>query len=247
MIGAIVQARMGSTRLPGKVMMEAAGKPLLAHLLERLSYCRHLEKTIVATSTNERDDPIEHLCNSLRVLVYRGSEYDVLDRYYQAAEAFGITCIVRVTSDCPLIDPELIDETICCFMTKLDDYDLITNRHPLTYIDGLDFDLIPSASLDVAWRTARTPHQREHVVPFFWESGMRVHNFEDPRRLFYSNRWTLDYIEDYELIKSIYSALYKNGQRLTTKHILTYLSAHRDLSEINSKYLPPAISQSNSQ
>ena len=247
MIGAIVQARMASTRLPGKVMMEAAGKPLLGHLLERLSYCRNLEKTIVATTTNERDDLIAGLCNSLGVLVYRGSEYDVLDRYYQAARAFRIRCIVRVTSDCPLIDPELIDDKISCFMNKLDEYDLITNRHPLTYVDGLDFDLIPLAALDVAWRTARASHQREHVVPFFWESGMRVHNFEDPRQLFYSNRWTLDYIEDYELIKSIYSALYRNGQRFTTKDILTYLSANPDLSQINSKYLPPAISQSNDQ
>jgi spore coat polysaccharide biosynthesis protein SpsF len=244
MIGAIVQARMGSTRLPGKVMLEAAGKPLLGHLLERLSYCRNLEKTIVATTTNVRDDLIADLCNSLGVLVYRGSEYDVLDRYYQAATTFNIRCIVRVTSDCPLIDPELIDDTISCFMNKLDEYDLITNRHPLTYVDGLDFDLIPLAALDVAWRTARASHQREHVVPFLWESGMRVHNFEDPLKLFYSNRWTLDYIEDYELIKSIYSALYKDGQRFTTKDILTYLSAHPGLSQINSKYLPPALNRS---
>lgn len=247
MIGAIVQARMGSSRLPGKVMMEAAGKPLLGHLLERLSYCRQLKKTIVATTINKRDDIIADLCNSLRVPVYRGSEYDVLDRYYQAAKAFEIGCIVRVTSDCPLIDPELIDDKISGFMDKLDEYDLITNRNPLTYVDGLDFDLIPLSALDVAWRAARTSHQREHVVPFFWESGMRVHNFEDPQKLFYIHRWTLDYIEDYQLIESIYSALYRDGQRFTTNDILTYLSANPDLSQVNSKYLPLAISQTNHQ
>jgi spore coat polysaccharide biosynthesis protein SpsF len=238
MIGAIVQARMGSTRLPGKVMLEAAGKPLLGHLLERLSYCQRLEKTIVATTTNERDDVIEDLCNLLGVVVYRGSEYDVLDRYYQAAKAFGITCVVRVTSDCPLIDPGLIDEKLSFFMNKLDQFDLITNRHPLTYADGLDFDLIPLEGLDVAWRTARESHQREHVVPFFWESGMRVYNFEDPRKLFYTHRWTLDYIEDYELIKSIYSGLYRNGQRFTTSDILRFLTEDPKLSQINAKYLP---------
>lgn len=240
MIGAIVQARMGSTRLPGKVMLEAAGKPLLRHLLERLSYCQCLDKTIVATTTNGRDDVILDLCNSLQVEVYRGSEYDVLDRYYQVAKAVGITCIVRVTSDCPLIDPELIDDKIAFFRDKLNEYDLITNRHPLTYADGLDFDLIPLEGLDAAWRTARASHQREHVVPFFWESAMRVCNFEDPRRLFYSHRWTLDYREDYELIKSIYSALYKTGHRFTTGDILEFLAANPNLSEINAKYLPPA-------
>ena len=238
MIGAIIQARTGSTRLPGKVMMEAAGKPLLGHLLERLSYCRRLEKTIVATTTNERDDVIEELCDSFGVAVYRGSENDVLDRYYQAAKAFGITCIVRVTSDTPLIDPDLVDEKLSYFADRLGQYDLITNRHPLTYADGLDFDLIPFDGLDTAWKTARESHQREHVVPFFWESGMRVYNFEDPRKLFYTHRWTLDYIEDYELIKAIYSGLYKNGQRFTTNDILKFLTENPTLSQINAKYLP---------
>lgn len=238
MIGAIVQARMGSTRLPGKVMMEAAGKPLLAHLLERLSHSRHLEKTIVATTTNGRDDVIEALCSSLRVAVYRGSECDVLDRYYQAAKVYGLRCIVRVTSDCPLIDPELIDDKISEFLSELGQYDLITNRHPLTYADGLDFDLIPLESLGVVWKNASESHQREHVVPYFWESGMRVCNFEDPRRLFYAHRWTLDYVEDYDLIKSIYSGLYRQGQRFTTADILQFLAVHPELSMTNAKYLP---------
>jgi len=237
-IGAIVQARMGSTRLPGKVMLEGAGKPLLGHLLERLSYSQHLERTIVATTTSERDNVIEELCSSLGVLVYRGSEDDVLDRYYQAAKAFGLTTIVRVTSDCPLIDPWLIDEKIAFFKSKFSSYDLITNRHPLTYPDGIDFDLIPLHGLETAWRNAREALHREHVVPFFWECGLRVYNFEDPRKLFYSHRWTLDYIEDYELIKAIYSGLYKDHSKFATDDILKYLSAHPELSQINAKYLP---------
>jgi spore coat polysaccharide biosynthesis protein SpsF len=247
MIGAIVQARMGSTRLPGKVMMEGAGKPLLGHLLERLGYCKKLEKIIVATSTDGRDDVIDKFCNSHHVAVYRGSEHDVLDRYYQAARALEITCIVRVTSDCPLIDPILIDEKISQFLNKLDDYDLITNRHPLTYPDGVDFDLIPLHGLDAAWRNATEAHQREHVVPFFWESGMRVNNFEDPRRLFYSHRWTLDYIEDYELIRSIYLTLYKNNPKFTSEDILKCLCANPELSRINAKYLPSTSSHNQNE
>jgi spore coat polysaccharide biosynthesis protein SpsF len=229
---------MGSTRLPGKVMMSAAGKPLLHLLLERLSHCRCVDEIVVATTIDERDDVIEDLCKSLEIAVYRGSENDVLDRYYQAAKVHKITCVVRVTSDCPLIDPDLIDEKISIFLNKLDKYDLITNRHPLTYVDGLDFDLIPFEALEAVWRSARESHQREHVVPFFWESGMRVYNFEDSRKLFYSHRWTLDYIEDYELIESIYSGLYKNGEKFTTSDILRFLATRPELSNINAKYLP---------
>lgn len=238
MIGAIIQARMGSTRLPGKVMLEAGGKPLLSHLITRVGYCRRVDRIIVATTTNERDDVIEELCRSLDVKVYRGSESDVLDRYYKAAEAHGISCVVRVTSDCPLIDPELIDEQLSYFADKLDQYDLITNRHPLTYADGLDFDVIPFEALAFVWRAATASHQREHVVPYFWETGMRVHNFEDPRRLFLTHRWTLDYVEDYELIKAIYAALYRNGHRFTTDDILKFLGANPVIPQINAKYLP---------
>ncbi len=238
MIGAIIQARMGSTRLPGKVMMEAAGKPLLSHLLARVGCCQRVDRIIVATTTNERDDVIEDLCSSLNVTVYRGSENDVLDRYYKIAQAHGISCVVRVTSDCPLIDPELIDEQLSYFADKLYQYDLITNRHPLTYADGLDFDLIPFEALSSAWRKATASHQREHVVPYFWETGMRVYNFEDPRQLFLTHRWTLDYVEDYQLIKSIYSALYREGHRFTTDDVLKFLSANPDISQINAKYLP---------
>jgi spore coat polysaccharide biosynthesis protein SpsF len=238
MIAAIVQARMGSTRLPGKVMLEGAGQPLLGHLLERLGYSRHLAKIVVATSTNPRDDIIKQYCSSVQVPVFRGSEHDVLDRYFQAARALGITVVVRVTSDCPLLDPELIDEQLERFAGKLGDYDLITNRHPLTYVDGLDFDIIPIKALEAAWGKADRPHQREHVVPFFWEAGLRVHNFEDPHRLFYVHRWSLDYPEDYELIRWIYRALYTQGRRFATKDVIEYLSAHPDVSKVNAKHLP---------
>jgi spore coat polysaccharide biosynthesis protein SpsF len=229
---------MGSTRLPGKVLLEAAGKPLLGLLLERLSCSRQLEKIIVATTTDGRDDVIENYCKSMGVPVYRGSEKDVLDRYYQTAKAFGLDRIVRVTSDCPLIDSSLIDEKLENFEERFGDYDLVTNRHPLTYVDGLDFDIIPLEALEFAWRSARETHQREHVVPFFWEAGLRVHNFEDPRCLFYVHRWTLDYVEDFELIRSIYTALYKKDQRFSTNDILEHLAAHPELPKINARYLP---------
>jgi spore coat polysaccharide biosynthesis protein SpsF len=237
-IGAIIQARMGSTRLPGKVMLEAAGKPLLDHLMERLSFSTTLEKVVVATSTDKRDDVIEEFCKSQSIPVFRGSLNDVLDRYYRAAKYFELDIVVRITSDCPLIDPVLVDEMVRFYAEHKDQYDLVTNRHPLTYPDGLDADVMSAACLEHVWRHATEPHQREHTIPYFWEAGMRVYNFEHPDLLFNRYRWTLDYPEDYELIKCIFESLYKEGELFTTQNILDYLAINPKLSNINAKYLP---------
>jgi len=238
MIGAIVQARMASTRLPGKVMLSAAGKPLLGHVVERLSFSTTLEQVAVATSTDARDDIIQDFCKSRDIPVFRGSINDVLDRYYRAARHLGLDVIIRITSDCPLIDPMLVDEMVRFFIEHQDQYDLVTNRHPLTYPDGLDVDVMPMGSLEYVWQHATEPHQREHTIPYFWEAGMRVYNFEHPDQLFYQHRWTLDYPEDYELVKSIFTALYRKGELFTTRDILDYLAMHPELLKINAKYLP---------
>jgi spore coat polysaccharide biosynthesis protein SpsF len=230
---------MGSTRLPGKVLKEAAGKPLLAHLLERLARARVLDRIVVATSTDGRDDAIAALCGRVGVGVFRGSETDVLDRYFRAAEEFGLDVIVRVTADCPLIDPEIVDEMVQFFLRNRGRFDLVTNRHPLTYPDGLDFDVLSREALAHAWRTATAPHHREHTVPFFWETGMRVHNFVDPENRFRRHRWTLDYPEDYELIRRIIEALHRDGERFGTCEILAFLEKNPELSSLNAKYIPP--------
>jgi spore coat polysaccharide biosynthesis protein SpsF len=228
---------MGSSRLPGKVMLAAAGKPLLGHLLERLAACETLNVIAVATSDQERDDAIAKYCESIGTSVFRGSEYDVLDRYYQAARTFGLTTIVRVTSDCPLIDPALIDEQVRFFESRRSDFDLVTNRHPLTYPDGLDFDIIPIEALRLAWKNATQSAHREHTVPYFWDSGMRVHNFVDPRNLFLKHRWTLDYPEDYQLISTILDAVYSSDRRFTTAEILEFLEQNPTLPTLNAHYI----------
>ncbi|HET7565282.1 MAG TPA: glycosyltransferase family protein [Gemmatimonadaceae bacterium] len=240
MIGAIVQARMGSTRLPGKVMLEAAGKPMLGHLLERLEAAATVEAIIVATSTDARDDPIVAFCEARGTPVFRGSETDVLDRYYRAAWAFACSVIVRITGDCPLIDPGIVDMLVLDFVAHREEYDLVTNRHPLTFPDGLDLDVFSRRSLAQAWAHARTPHQREHTVPYFWESGMRVHNVTHPDNLFLRHRWTLDYPEDYALIRRLLDALYKEGHVFGMADILAYLAKHPALSALNARYLPAA-------
>ncbi len=238
MVGAIVQARMGSTRLPGKVLLEAAGKTLLEHLMERIGHCKTLDLATVATSVNPGDDVITNLCDKRGFPVFRGSELDVLDRYRQAAHHFRLDIVVRISSDCPLLDPTLTDQIIGFFLDHADEYDLVTNRLPLTFPDGLDVDVMSVSALEHVWRNATEPHQREHTIPYFWESGMRVFNFEHPDNLFRKHRWTLDYWEDYELIKAILEGLYRPGYPFGMQDILAFLKGNLHLSDLNAVYLP---------
>jgi len=238
MTAAIVQARMGSTRLPGKVAREVAGQTLLEHLIERLGFAGRLDEIVVATSTAAADDVIEQLCQRRGIHCFRGSEHDVLDRYFGAARHFAADIVVRVTADCPLIDPAIVDHMIEVYAAEPDRYDLVTNRHPLTYPDGLDVDVIPTRALKVVWERADQPHQREHVIPYFWEAGMRVRNVEHPHNLFRTQRWTVDYHEDAELVSAVLEALYRPGAPFGMNDVLTFLAANPDVSRLNAKYLP---------
>lgn len=233
MIGAVVQARMGSSRLPGKVLLDLAGQPALLRLVDRLRCCETLETIVVATSVEGKDDVIAALCEAHAVPVFRGSEKDVLDRYYRAALACRLSVVVRVTADCPLVDASLADEMIRFFLRRRGDFDLVTNRHPLTYPDGLDVDVMAMGGLERAWREADTPLEREHVIPFFWQRGLRIHNFECPERLFATHRWTLDYPEDYVLLRSVYEALQREGEIFTTAEVLAFLAEHPEIRELN--------------
>ena len=231
---------MGSTRLPGKVLMAAAGKPMLGHLLDRLAFSRTLDGVVVATTRELRDDPIDAYCRERGTPVFRGSEADVLDRYHGAAAESSLEVIVRVTADCPLIDPTLVDEMVELFRAHDGAYDVVTNRNPLTFPDGTDLDVISRSALDEAWTRATLPRHREHVVPFFWESGYRVLNHEDPSRGFRRHRWTLDYPEDFELIRRILEALHQEGRLFTRHDVLAFLAANPELPSLNSRYIPPA-------
>src|SRR5215813_1256921 len=166
-ISAIIQARMGSTRLPGKVLMNIGGRSALARVVRRLSRATLIHHVIVATSDLPADDAIVKECARLAVACFRGSESDVLDRYYWAAKANDASAVVRITSDCPLIDPQLVDETIQAFETAQADY--ASNVIPRTYPRGLDTEGFTTEGLAWAWLEAREPHQREHVTPFFHE------------------------------------------------------------------------------
>jgi len=199
---AIVQARMGSTRLPGKVMMPVAGMPMIELLLERLSRARAIDIIILATSSRARDDELSSHVEKLGYAVYRGSEDDVLDRYYQAACLHKADTVVRVTGDCPLIDPALVDEVVDAYMNTGVDY--ASNIDPPTYPDGLDAEVFSFRALERDWKEAFTPYEREHVTPFIRESGYFTVTNVSYSEDYSAERWTVDKPGEMELIQRIF-------------------------------------------
>ncbi len=208
------------------------------NVLERLANARSLDRVLVATSTLPGDDAIAELCARVGVPCFRGRERDVLDRYYQAARSLSAETVVRVTADCPLVDPNLLDSMVRYQQLHQREFDLVTNRHPLTFPDGLDVDVMPFASLEAAWSRASTPQQREHVIPWFWETGQRVHNVEHPDNLFLQHRWTVDYEADAVLVAAIFEKLYQPGRIFGLRDILALVDREPNLRLINSAYFP---------
>lgn len=164
MLAAIIQARMGSTRLPKKVMLNILEKPILWHVINRVSKASLIDKLIVATTTNNEDDAIVEFCKNNGILFFRGSENDVLDRYYQCAKEYNITDIARITADCPLHDPNVIDMIIKEYMGN--DYDYVSNSIEYTFPDGLDVEIFSFDALKIAWENAKLFSEREHVTPY---------------------------------------------------------------------------------
>ena len=233
-IGAIVQARMTSSRLPGKVLMPIDGTPMLAHQIYRIKQAKMLDKIIVSTSTHETDNPISELCNSIGVDLYRGSLEDVLDRFSKTANFFKVDSIVRLTADCPLIDPGLIDKVIVGFLKN--DYDYFSNCNPPTYPDGLDVEIFSKEVLTVAVENAKLPSQREHVSPFIKRNlpKSKMGNLESETN--YSNlRWTVDEMSDLTFVREVFSELYINNNNFTWYDVLCLIKQKPNLLNINSK------------
>ena len=167
MIGCIIQARMGSSRLPGKVLMKSGnGMPLLYHVINQLRYCSKVKNLVIATTTNQEDDSIEKFANDNSVNIFRGKEKDVLDRYFQCAKKYSFSTIVRITSDCPLIDPQIVDKVIERFFSG--NYDYATNTLIRTFPIGTDVEVFSFSVLETAWKNAQLPSEREHVTPYIY-------------------------------------------------------------------------------
>lgn len=236
---AIIQARMGSTRLPGKVMRTLCGKTILGHVLARVKAAKRLDTIVVATTAAEADRDIVEECRRWGVLSFRGSEEDVLARYHGAAMASHAETIVRITSDCPLYDPTLLDDMLIAFAAarrQNPPVDYLSNTQRRTYPRGLDTEIFTFAALDRAWHETAQPHEREHVTPYFYQhpERFRLQSYEaaeDHSGL----RWTLDTPEDWEFVTAVYSALGHEGNCFTTEQVLKLLKAKPELSQLNAQ------------
>ena len=245
---AIIQARMASSRLPGKVLLDIAGQPMLTHVVERTRRARTVDQVIVATTTDVVDDPLVEFCSQHKYPYYRGSQYDVLDRYYQAACKFVepvdrvSAVIVRITSDCPVIDPDVIDQTVHAYQEIAGESEdlpsvFVANRLPppwgRTFPIGLDTEVCAFSSLELAWKEARAPHQREHVMPFFYDQPdrFRIHLVNHSAD-YGSLRWTVDTPQDLELVRRIFD-YFPGRNDFTWLEILALFEHHPELADIN--------------
>jgi len=231
---AIIQARMGSTRLPGKVMKKILGKPVILWDLDRISLSKLLDEIAVAIPYGKENDVIVDTMREYndKVIIARGSEDDVLDRYYRASLQTKADVVVRITSDCPLIDPVVIDKVIKRFLDN--DCDYCSNSLTRTYPRGLDTEVFSFNALEEAWNKAKKDYEREHVTPYIVENPdifklLNVSNDIDLSDL----RWTMDTKEDYEFISEVYKRLYPKKQLFLMGDILELLDREPELIDIN--------------
>lgn len=229
MILVIVQARQGSIRLPNKVLKKVNGKPIISILLHRLSLAKRVDKIILATSKNRNNDQLTDVVEKLGIEVYRGSENDVLDRYYMAAKKYRASCIVRVTGDCPIIDPGLVDATIKLF--KETDVDF-ANVQPPIFPDGLDVSVFTFNALETSWKHATTKYDREHVDSFIMNRSQfkKINLTSDGD--YSKERWTLDFPEDFEVISRIIEH-FTPDLDFTWKDVLRLRESHPEYFEPN--------------
>ena len=230
-VTAIIQARMTSTRLPGKVLMEVMGRPLLSYQIERLSFSKRIDDIIMATTTNREDDPVAKLAQKEGIKVYRGTEEDVLDRYYQASKKYNAEHILRLTGDCPVIDPDICDRIIKVYFSSGADY-VHTGG---SFAEGLDCGIINFKTLSAAWHKARLKSEREHVTLYLRNHPEKFFIITTENETDDSNyRITVDEQKDFFVVKTILENLYEGTKNyFTIKEIKSFLDNHREIYKLN--------------
>ena len=229
----LIQARMGSSRLPGKILADLAGQPMLARCVARLRRAQLLDEVVVATTTNPADDVTAELCAARGWHCFRGSEDDVLDRYYRAARRWHADVVVRVTSDCPFIEPEVVDRVIREFRARQPEVDYASNVYPeRTYPRGLDVEVFTFGALERAWREDGNPAWREHVTEYMVRNPERfkIHGVCHAEN-HSAWRWTVDTTEDLTLARLIYEAF--GHDRFSWHEVLVLLAEHPQWAEVN--------------
>ncbi len=232
---AIIQARMSSSRLPGKVLMPIKGRPMLEYLIDRVSSASEVDDFVIATSIDGSDDPIESFCRDKGINFFRGSLEDVLDRFYMAAKKSDANIIVRLTGDCPLVDPKTLDTMINIY--KNNDYDYVANTAPpdgITFPEGMDIEIFSRIALEKAWKEASKPSEREHVTFYFWKNTdlFSIYRYDLSQNL--SNyRLTVDYPEDFELVKNIIKYFGDSLSDIQLHQIIEFLNDNPSLLLLN--------------
>lgn len=233
----VVQARMSSSRLPGKVMLPLAGKSLLVRIAERISMSQYPLHIVIATSTDKSDDIIENEAYAHNLACYRGDLHNLLERHYETGRKYKADLVLKIPSDCPLIDPAIIDKTLDLFYENPGKYDYISNLHPATYPDGNDVELMTMDCLGKVWKEADKPWELEHTTPYIWEHRelFRIGNqeWETGFDLSMSHRFTIDYPEDYAFVAGVFERLYPVKKKFSCNDILQLLEEEPQLYELN--------------
>jgi spore coat polysaccharide biosynthesis protein SpsF len=220
--------------------MPLQGKPLFLRQVERVKSARLCGTVVIATTTDADDDVIEDICRQEGLECFRGHPQDVLDRHYQTALCYPADVIIKIPSDCPLIDPAVIDQVIGFYLDHRDAYDFVSNLHPATWPDGNDVEIMTFAALEQAWQEADQPMEREHTTPFIWErpERFRIGNvaLEDGEDHSMTHRFTIDYPEDYEFIRAVFDELFPLNPMFGTADILALLERRPDIRVINARY-----------
>jgi len=236
----VVQARMSSSRLPGKVMLPVLGKSILFRMIERLRMISHKAQIIIATTDDKNDDIIEQEAWQMNVACYRGSLNNLLDRHYRAGLQLNADIVLKIPSDCPLIDPNIIDGVLDFYFDHKGEYDYVSNLHPATFPDGNDVEIMTMDCLKRTWKEAKRPLELEHTTPYIWENHekFRIGNLAMGACEDYAmtHRYTIDYEADYQFIKRVFEELYAENHGFSYRDILNLLNEKPEIYAINAKY-----------
>jgi spore coat polysaccharide biosynthesis protein SpsF len=236
----VVQARMSSSRLPGKVMMPLLGESLLSRMIERLKMIRHKALVVIATSEESADDVIEQEANRIQVPCFRGNLNNLLDRHYQAGKKYNADIVLKIPSDCPLIDPQVIDQVLDFYFDHPGEFDYVSNLHPATFPDGNDVEIMTMACLERTWLEASKTLELEHTTPYIWENhqDFRIGNviWDTGKDYSMSHRFTIDYEADYLFINRVYEELYPAKHDFSCNDIISLLEQKPEIYQINARY-----------
>jgi len=240
-IAVVIQARTGSTRLPGKIRLPVLGEPLLARMIERVRAAKTSFECVVATTVDSSDDPVADIAIGAGVSVVRGHPTDLVARHLAAARAVSADAIAKIPSDCPLIDPAVIDEVLGFWIDNARSLDFVSNLHPPTWPDGNDVEVFSTELLERADREAQKPFEREHTTPYFWErpETFRLGNvrWKSGKDLSMTHRFTIDYPEDHAFVCAVFEALYPTlGPTFGVDDIVALCDRRPDILALNARY-----------